>query len=92
MTNLRFEANAACQPPAEFEGVITITGTVQITASKTFTVNAANADNTLRLTAQGAFDALNNVSGTFRLLFETVQSGTRYQCDSGTVPFSGARQ
>ncbi len=94
LTNLRVEANAFCQPPAEFEGVFTISGNVPITSSRTFTVNASNSSGSTTLNVQGAFDALNNVSGQFRLQFVAIgqPSGTRYQCDSGTVPFSGARQ
>jgi hypothetical protein len=94
LTNLRVEANAFCQPPAEFEGVFTITGSVAITASRTFTVNARSTSGDTTLNVQGAFDALNNVSGQFRLQFVAIgnPSGTRYQCDSGTVPFNGARQ
>jgi hypothetical protein len=92
LRNLRVEANAFCNPPADLQGVITLSGTTPISSSRTFTVNASNSDRSIVLTLQGLFDALNNVSGTFRLQWATTEAGTRYQCDSGTVPFSGRRQ
>jgi hypothetical protein len=86
------EANSFCNPPADLQGVITLTGSTPITTSRTFTVNTANSDRSIVLTLQGQFDALNNVSGSFQLQWSTTENGTRYECNSGTVPFSGRRQ
>ena len=91
MRNLRVEVNTACHPPAELQSVVTVTGAIAISAARTFTVNASRSDGTLTLTLQGQFDAVSNVSGSFRLHRMLVQSGTQYDCDSGTVTFAGRR-
>jgi RTX calcium-binding nonapeptide repeat (4 copies) len=92
LTNLRVEANSFCNPPADLRGVITLTGSIPISADKTFAVDTANSDRSIVLTLRGQFDALENVTGSFQLQWSVDEAGTRYQCSSGTVTFSGRRQ
>jgi Ca2+-binding RTX toxin-like protein len=91
--NLRVEYNSTCKPDATLNGAyLTVGGAVQIASNRTFAVNAQSSDGSLVMTLQGVFDTLNNASGAFNVKEVVVSQGTRYECDSGTVSFSGKRQ
>jgi Ca2+-binding RTX toxin-like protein len=92
ITQVTVEYNATCPDRSVFRGSVTVTGRIPITpGSRTFTVNSRGSDGISTLELLGQFDASSNVSGTFRRVVRTT--GTNPQtCDTGTVPYSGARQ
>jgi hypothetical protein len=89
---LRVEYNATCKPPATLRGVIGGGGGVSINDDRTFAVNASTADGLTKLVLAARFDGAGHVSGTFQVHTSRDQNGTHYECDTGTVEFSGGLQ
>lgn len=92
LRNLRAEFDAECSPPMPLRGpFVDVAGDVAIDPDGRFTAAATQDGGRLRLTLQGAFEASGKLSGTFRVQTAVDSGGTRYECDSGTVPFKGQR-
>jgi hypothetical protein len=92
---------AARTPPAQYTGTLTLSpsgpsGHVAIGTDRRFTLNfgpAVVSDDTLTAAIAGTFDASGtNASGTVQLHAVATRSGTRYECDTGSLTWSAAKQ
>jgi hypothetical protein len=93
LINLRVEFNAACQPSGTLEnGFYTVGSAVPIAGDRTFTSNTRTSSGNAAMNIRGTFDTAGNVSGTFQGHVSLDSQGTHYECDSGTVSYSGRRQ